>query len=139
MKITVKEALDLKKSIDKIRSLHPTMNVAVGFPLSHNFLKLIEICRPYEEQLHGLYEKYGEDEIKKDDQGEAVLGEDGQPEKTGNIVVKQENLEQFDKELQVLLEMEVNVNLMRVKSEKFAGMDLLYQIIDGLLPILQEG
>ena len=101
--------------------------VKAGYWLARSFDKIIQLAKVYQEEKKKLLEKYSKE---KDEQGNLKVESDG------SILL--EDPEEFAKEFEELLSIEINlgVNKIKVDFDKFP--DLTIDEMELLLPLLEE-
>ena len=118
MKLTVKDLYDLTEGLNKL--LDKELPTAVAFSIQRNFKKIGEEVTASDDVRKKLIEKYKE----KDN-------------KDGTIQLKKDKLSEYQKELNELMQQEVDVDLKPIKLSDL-GESIKPRILGLLEPIIKE-
>lgn len=117
--MTNKEILKVMKGLDDLSQLKLPLNIKT----SYNLAKLKNALSPFtniiQEKQIELYKKYGE-------------------EKNGTITVPKEKIPLLEIELNELLEIENKIQLTKFKLDDFGNVEIPFDIIEELLPVIIE-
>ena len=104
MKLTLGELLNGKPALEKLVNLE--ISIKAAYKLSRIIRKLNEELQNFEEQRQKLVNQYGE------------------PQENGNVIVTQENMEAFAKELNDLASLEIELDFEPVSLEELGDVKM---------------
>lgn len=118
--MTNEEILSVMKGLDDLNKLNVPLNIKV----SYNLAKIKSVLRPLagliQEKQMELYRKYGE---RSDN---------------NTIKVPVEKMPFLEADLKELLDIENEVNITKVKIHDFGDIEILFDIIEELIPVIEE-
>jgi len=110
MKIKVRKLVEMKPSLQKL--ITQDIPVKTAFKVGKTIKVLEKEYEVYEESKRKLFKKYGEENID------------------GNLKIKEENIKVFNEDLEELMNIEVDIELQKIKigelgeDTKLAGIDM---------------
>jgi hypothetical protein len=101
VKISVNQALQSDQGLKSINSIG-RLPVQLSLDIAHNARQINEVKKLYNDNRDDLIKEHG----RKD-------------EKTGQYIIDDENMEVFNKEMNDLIQQEVDINVREIKASRF--------------------
>lgn len=130
MKVTIEQILDFNNSVEGF--LEKPLNIKTAYKLAMIKRQADTQSDFYQTSFLKILEEFG----KKDENGELQRVEEGPNE--GNILIQDDKLEECNKAISDLMELEIEINNYNLKLEDFGDMEVSADELSSIIPFLTE-
>lgn len=117
--MTNEEIIQIFSGISQLREEKIKLNVRMSFNIANIYQKLLPQVRLIEDERRKILLEYG---IKNED---------------GTITIPRENIDKANQQINELMNIENIFEIQKIKLEDFGDIDLSYEIIENLTPIIE--